>query len=61
MEVINFSTVRANFKSVCEKVADEQEDIIITRKNSKNIVMISIEKYNYFMKLYENPDFLKNK
>lgn len=61
MEIINFSTVRANFKSVCEKVADEQEDIIITRKNSKNIVMISIEKYNYFMKLYENPDFLKNK
>lgn len=61
MEVINFSTARANFKSVCEKVADEQEDIIITRKNSKNIVMISIEKYNYFMKLYENPDFLKNK
>lgn len=53
MELINFSTVRANFKSVCDKVADEKEDVIITRKNSKNLVMISIEKYNYFMKLVE--------
>ena len=45
----NYSNVRNNFKKYCDKVNDDCEAVIITRKNDKNIVLISEKEYNNLM------------
>ncbi len=46
MLATNYTILRSNLKHYCDKVTDENEVVIITRKNEKNIVMISLEEYN---------------
>lgn len=46
MLAANFSTVRENLKSYCDKVTDNGETLIVTRKGEKNVVLISLEEYN---------------
>lgn len=58
MLVINYTTMRNNFKDYCDKATDENEDIIITRKDEKNVVLVSLEKYNQFMKAIKNTEYL---
>ena len=41
-----YTTVRNQFKNYCDKASDEEETVIITRKNDKHIVMISFEEWN---------------
>ncbi|MDN3450668.1 type II toxin-antitoxin system prevent-host-death family antitoxin [Planococcus sp. APC 3906] len=57
MEAINYSSLRNNLKRYMDKVTDDFETIIITRKNEKNVVMISAEEYNNLM---ENMHLLGN-
>jgi antitoxin YefM len=45
MEVINFTTLRTNLKSVLDSVIDDNENVIINR-GSKNAIMISLDEYN---------------
>lgn len=45
----NYSTVRQNLKTFCDIVTEEDEDLIITRTAHKDVVMISLEKYNRIM------------
>ncbi len=42
MLTVNYSTIKNSFKKYCDKVSDSQETIIITRKNEKNVVLISL-------------------
>lgn len=49
MEAINYSSLRNNLKGYMDKVTDDFETIIVTRKNEKNVVMISAEEYNNLM------------
>lgn len=58
MLAINYSTMRNNFKDYCDKATDEAEDIIITRKDEKNVVLLSLEKYNQLMKAVRNAEYL---
>jgi len=58
MLAANFTNVRDNLKSYCDKVNDDYETVIITRKNNKNVVMISQEEYNNIM---ENLFIMSNK
>lgn len=58
MIVVNYTTLRNNLKEYCDKAIDEDEIIIITRKNKKNVVLINFEKYNEMVKIIEN---IKNK
>lgn len=58
MLAANFTSVRENFKSYCDKVNDDCETVIITRKDDKNVVMISLEAYN---NLVENMYIMSNK
>ena len=51
MLAINYSAFRSNLKSYCDKVTDENETVIITRKADKNVVLISLEEYNELMSL----------
>lgn len=58
MLAVNYSTIRNNFKDYCDKVTDDCETVIVTRKNEKNVVIISLEEYNNMM---ENLHIMSNK
>ena len=46
MIAINFSTARSRLKDFCDRVTDNAETVIVTRKAEKNVVIISEERYN---------------
>lgn len=58
MLAVNYSTIRNKLKDYCDKVADDYETVIVTRKNEKNVVIIGLEEYNNIM---ENLRILSNK
>ena len=58
MLAANYSTVRSNLKDYCDKATDNYETVIVTRKGEKNIVIISLDKYNDLMKAIRNSEYL---
>ena len=58
MLAVNYTTLRKNMKSYFDKITDEYETIVVTRKDNKNIVMLSEETYN---NLLENIHLIENK
>ena len=58
MLAVNYSTLRNNLKAYCDKATDEFETVIVTRKNEKNVVIMSLEKYN---NLRENLFLMQNR
>lgn len=59
MLAVNYSTIRNHLKDYCDKATDENETVIVTRKNEKNVVMMSLEQYNQIMKAMRNADYLR--
>ncbi len=59
MIVDNYTNLRDNLKSYCDKVWDEKETLIISRKNAKNVVLISLDEYNELIKAAANLAYLK--
>lgn len=49
MLAVNYSTLRNNLKHYCDRTTDDMETVVVTRKNEKNIVMLSLEAYNNLM------------
>lgn len=49
MIATNFSNVRNNFKEVCDKVVQNSDIAIITRKNDENVVLMSQAQYENLM------------
>jgi antitoxin YefM len=58
MIAINFTTARSRLKDFCDKVTDEAETVIVTRKAEKNVVIISAERYNQLEKAERNAAYL---
>lgn len=58
MLAVNYSTLRNNLKDYCDKATDEDETVIVTRKNEKNVVLLSMEKYNAITKAARNAEYL---
>ena len=58
MLAVNYSTIRNNLKDYCDKATDEHETVIVTRKNEKNIVLMSLEEYNQLVKAARNAEYL---
>ncbi|MGN1378281.1 MAG: type II toxin-antitoxin system Phd/YefM family antitoxin [Dorea sp.] len=58
MLAVNYTTLRENMKSYMDKVTDDYETMIVTRKDNKNVVMLSEESYNNLM---ENVYIMGNK
>ena len=58
MLAVNYTTLRENMKSYMDQVTDDYETMIVTRKNNKNVVMMSEEAYNNLM---ENIHVMGNK
>ena len=58
MLAANFTTLRNNLKNYCDEVSDNNETVIVTRKKEKNIVILSLEKYNELEKGAKNAEYL---
>ncbi|MDO5575105.1 MAG: type II toxin-antitoxin system prevent-host-death family antitoxin [bacterium] len=58
MLAVNYSTIRNNLKDYCDAATDENETVIVTRKEEKNVVIISLDKYNQIMKSARNAEYL---
>ncbi|WBX73254.1 type II toxin-antitoxin system prevent-host-death family antitoxin [Tenacibaculum pacificus] len=46
METVNYTDFRSNLKYWFDKVVNDVSDIIIKRKNGKDLVLISLDEYN---------------
>ena len=46
MQAVNYTSARNNLKSLIDNVCDNHEEVIITTKNDKSVVMISLDEYN---------------
>ncbi|MBE5868918.1 MAG: prevent-host-death protein [Lachnospiraceae bacterium] len=58
MLAVNYTNLRDNMKTYMDKVTDDYETMIVTRKDNKNVVMLSEESYN---NLIENVYIMGNK
>ena len=54
---VNYTELRGHMKEYMDKVTDDFETLIVTRKKNKNIVMISEETYN---NMIENMHLMGN-
>lgn len=46
MKVVNYTDLRVNLKKWMDIVVDDVEELIIKRKDNKDLVLISLEEYN---------------
>ena len=64
MLTVNYTNLKEDMKSYMDKVTDDNETVVVKRKNNKNIVLISEESYNnlleniYITSSKENYDWL---
>ena len=58
MLAVNYTNLRDNMNTYMDKVTDDYETMIVTRKDNKNVVMLSEESYNNLM---ENIHVMGNK
>ena len=58
MIAVNYTHLRENMKSYMDDVTDNYETVIVTRKDNKNVVIMSEEGYNNFM---ENLHIMEDK
>ena len=54
MDIVNYSSLRNNLASVLDKVNDDHAPVVITRKNGKAAVIMSLEDF----KSYEETFYL---
>lgn len=59
MVVANYTAVRNNLKEYCDMVTDQDETVIVTRKQDRNVVMLSLERYNAMAKELSNALYLE--
>ena len=58
MLAVNYSTIRNNLKAYCDEATDNNETVIVTRKDEKNVVLLSLEKYNQITRAAQNAEYL---
>lgn len=59
MLAVNYSTMRSKLKDYCDQATDNYETVIVTRKDEKNVVLMSLEQYNSIMKALRNAEYLE--
>lgn len=52
MRIVNFSEARNNLKTVLNQVVDDADYTIITRRDSEDAVVMSLETFNSFMETF---------
>lgn len=58
MVAANYTTVRNNLKEYCDKATDNNEIVIVTRKDEKNIVIMSLDRLNALEKELQNARYI---
>ncbi len=58
MDAVSYSDLRQNLKSYLDRVYFDHDPLIVTRKNSENLVILSVDEYN---SLLETSYLLSNK
>ncbi|MDD4856453.1 MAG: type II toxin-antitoxin system Phd/YefM family antitoxin [Sulfuricurvum sp.] len=46
MQALNYTTARNSLKAIIDEVCDKDEEVIITTKNDKSVVIMSLDEYN---------------
>lgn len=46
MDVLTYTDARKELKSVMDRVINDAEEIIVTRKNRESVVVVSLEAWN---------------
>ena len=46
MDAITYTDLRQNMKTYMDRVIQDHDPLIITRKNNENVVLISVDEYN---------------
>ncbi|MBR1810859.1 MAG: type II toxin-antitoxin system Phd/YefM family antitoxin [Clostridia bacterium] len=59
MIAVNYSTLRENLKTYCDKVTDAGETVVVTRKDEKNVVIISLEEWNTLQKMAKKVEYFQ--
>ena len=58
MIAVNYSTIREKLKYYCDRVTDQNETVVVTRKDEKNVVLISLDEWNELKKSARNMEYL---
>ena len=58
MVATNYTDVRNNLKKYCDMASDADETVIVTRKANKNVVIMSLERFNLMEKAIRNSQYL---
>lgn len=58
MIATNYTDVRNNLKGYCDMASDNGETVIVTRKANKNVVILSLERFNHMEKEIRNSQYL---
>ena len=65
MNAITYTNLRQNLKTYMDKVIQDSDPLIITRKNNENVVLMSVNEYNslietnYLLSNEANAEHLK--
>ena len=52
MKIVNFSEARNNLKFVLDRVIDDADYTIITRRDSEDAVVMSLDTFNSYMETF---------
>ncbi|MBR5345184.1 MAG: type II toxin-antitoxin system Phd/YefM family antitoxin [Clostridia bacterium] len=58
MIAANYTAVRNNLKGYCDMASSNGETVIVTRKANKNVVIMSLDRYNLMEKAIRNAQYL---
>ena len=46
MQAVNYTNARNKLKDIIDEVCDKNEEVIVTTKNNKSVVILSLDAYN---------------
>ena len=52
MRVVNFSEARNNLKRILDQVVEDSDYTVITRRDSEDTVVMSLDSFNSFMETF---------
>ena len=58
MVAVNYTAVRNNLKKYCDMATEDNETVIVTRKANKNVVIVSLERFDLMEKAIRNSEYL---